>query len=427
MNDNYNKHKSVLCWAPQKHNCANQGRIKNIKFKEEFIMRINTNIAALNTQRRLVTNSDNMQGSLAKLSSGLRINSAADDAAGLAISEKMRAQIRGLSRAADNAQDGISLIQTAEAALGETTSILQRMRELAVQASSDILSEEDRNSIQVEMTQLRDEIERSNKTIAFNGKILLTGDMVDGTKRETTIEHAAFSGLDLEAVEHGEYKIAIEADTANAGAYLVKLTDKDGNPVLDADDDPIEAVSIAADQFTDNKLTAEKTIEFDDVGISFKIAKDTVNTELTNIKGDIVVKDTKKANLHVGANASDEGIALEITNMTAKKGLGLTDDNIKVDTAENARDITLVKIEEALTEVSTQRGKLGAFQNRLEYTINSLGSTEENLTSAESRIRDVDMAAEMVAFTKNSILNQAATSMLAQANQLPQSVLALLQ
>ena len=128
-------------------------------------MRINTNIAALNTQRRLVTNSDNMQGSLQKLSSGLRINSAADDAAGLAISEKMRAQIRGLSRAADNAQDGISLIQTAEAALGETTSILQRMRELSVQATNDILSDEDRQSIQVEMTQLRDEIERSNKTI----------------------------------------------------------------------------------------------------------------------------------------------------------------------------------------------------------------------------------------------------------------------
>ena len=173
------------------------------------------------------------------------------------------------------------------------------------------------------------------------------------------------------------------------------------------------------------ELADDETYNFSDFGIKFTLK---AGAEYADMNGKAIATDanSKKANLHVGANASDRGIELVIEDMRAMTGLELTDANIDVSTAEKAKE-SLVKIEEALTKVNTQRGKLGAFQNRLEYTINSLGSTEENLTSAESRIRDVDMAEEMVAFTKNSILNQAATSMLAQANQLPQSVLTLLQ
>lgn len=386
-------------------------------------MRINTNIAALNTQRRLVTNSDNMQGSLQKLSSGLRINSAADDAAGLAISEKMRAQIRGLSRAADNAQDGISLIQTAEAALGETTSILQRMRELSVQATNDILSEQDRNSIQVEMTQLRDEIERSNKTIAFNGLDLLTGEMASAKVDVSGITKEAVTvTADASKLEAGEYAVTF-AKNDTSGNFDAKIT-VDGKTYTA--DTEIEWVDGTSETFDADKELVFKDDEGNPVdGIKISVKKDTVVGDIAD-SGKFTVVASKAANLHVGANAKDEGIALEIDDMTALIGLDLGDENIDVSTAEKAK-ASLEKIEAALTKVSTQRGKLGAFQNRLEYTINSLGSTEENLTSAESRIRDVDMAAEMVAFTKNSILNQAATSMLAQANQLPQSVLTLLQ
>jgi len=385
-------------------------------------MRINTNIAALNTQRRLVTNSDNMQGSLAKLSSGLRINTAADDAAGLAISEKMRAQIRGLSRAADNAQDGISLIQTAEAALGETTSILQRMRELTVQASNDILSEEDRASIQVEITQLRDEIERSNETIAFNGKVLLTGEMAGAQMDKDEAKSTALAATDVFS------NIVVDAEKAESNkTYSISIDSTGTNHKITVTDNSDPAKSQTIDtgiEVATTEVAADKEYDFSDLGIKFTLKAE---AEYAAVEGDIVTSaDSKKANLHVGANASDRGIDLIIGDMRALSGLDLGDENIKVDTAENAKE-SLKKIEAALTKVNTQRGKLGAFQNRLEYTINSLGSTEENLTSAESRIRDVDMAAEMVAFTKNSILNQAATSMLAQANQLPQSVLTLLQ
>lgn len=379
-------------------------------------MRINTNIAALNTQRRLVTNTSNMQGSLEKLSSGLRINKAADDAAGLAISEKMRAQIRGLSRAADNAQDGVSLIQTAEGALGETTSILQRMRELAVQATNDIMSKEDRDAIQTEMTQLRDEIERSNKTITFNGKVLLTGDMAGETISKTDVPDSIKDFVVNSKVDgfkfDTEYSIAFAQGTTN---WEATITPAGGS-----------AVTIDTGVAKDKTLAeADVVVKKDDLGISFTVAKGAAFADLDDA-GSISVTASKAAKLHVGANAKDEGIALEIGDMRALTGLELTDENIDVTDAEKAKS-TLEKIEAALTKVNTQRGKLGAFQNRLEYTINSLGSTEENLTSAESRIRDVDMAAEMVSYTKNSILNQAATSMLAQANQLPQSVLTLLQ
>ena len=267
-------------------------------------MIINHNISALNTHRQLSINNSAMAKNLEKLSSGLRINRAGDDAAGLAISEKMRAQIRGLNMASKNAQDGISLIQTAEGALNEVHAILQRMRELAVQAANDTNTVEDRQNLQKEVAELIKEIDRIANDTEFNTQTLL-----DGT-------------------------------------------------------------------FTSKVL-------------------------------------------HIGANAG-QNIQISINSMKAAD-LGVDGVDISADA-----DSAITSIDNAIKTVSEERAYLGANQNRLEHTINNLGTAAENLQAAESRIRDVDMAKEMMEFTKNSILSQAATAMLAQANQVPQGVLQLL-
>ncbi|EPZ37583.1 Flagellin [Anoxybacillus ayderensis] len=267
-------------------------------------MRINHNIQALNAYRNLAVNQSNTAKNLEKLSSGLRINRAADDAAGLAISEKMRSQIRGLEVAERNALDAISLIQTAEGALGSIHSILQRMRELAVQAANGTNTDDDREHIQNEIDQLIEEIDRIAENTTFNGTKLL-----------------------------------------------------DGN--------------------------------------------------FANVK------------FQIGANEGEE-VEITIEDMTAGT-LGV--DGIDVSTANPS---AITTIDEAIKTVSVERGKLGAYQNRFEHTINNLKTAHENLTSAESRIRDTDMAMEMTNFTKNNILNQSAQAMLAQSNQLPQGILQLL-
>ena len=283
-------------------------------------MRINHNIAALNTYRQLNTANGAQSKSMEKLSSGLRINRAGDDAAGLAISEKMRGQIRGLDMASKNAQDGISLIQTGEGALNETHSILQRMRELAVQAANDTNDDDtDRAAIQDEVDQLAREITRISETTEFNGKKLLNGDFA-----------------------------------SSGGAALT---------------------------------------------------------------------------FHIGAN-KDQNVTLNISKMDAETlGVGTGDSKsgtgIKVDTQTDA-NTAIETINNAIKTVATERSNLGAMQNRLEHTINNLSTSSENLSAAESRIRDVDMAKEMMEQTKNSILSQAAQAMLAQANQQPQGVLQLL-
>jgi flagellin len=267
---------------------------------------------ALNAQNMLTRNQDGVQGAIKKLSSGLRINGAADDASGLAISEKMRSQIRGLDQAESNAQDGISLIQTAEGALQQTTDILQRMRELVVKAeNSGVLTDQDKESITVEIESLKVEINRIAESTSFNGKTLLKGD----------------------------YK-------SN--------------------------------------------------GLKFKIGANTIDCDT---------------------------LSVTIGNMSAGslgvQGIALTN----ADTTKAA----LLSLDAAIITVSKQRANLGAVQNRMEYAIESLSATAENLTAAESRIRDVDMADEMVTYTKNNILQQSAMAMLAQANQQPNQILSLLQ
>ncbi|MDE8564479.1 flagellin Hag [Anoxybacillus rupiensis] len=268
-------------------------------------MRINHNIAALNTYRQLTAGTSAAAKNMEKLSSGLRINRAGDDAAGLAISEKMRGQIRGLDMAAKNSQDAISLIQTAEGALNETHAILQRMRELAVQGGNDTNTTADRNNIQDELNQLLSEIDRISNTTQFNTKNLLDG---------------SFTGTFQVGANDGQI-ITLSVNSMSTGALAV-------------------------------------------------------------------------AGISVGSNAlASQAIA---------------------------------SIDNAISKVSQERSKLGAYQNRLEHTINNLSTSSENLTAAESRIRDVDMAKEMMEFTKNNILTQASQAMLAQANQQPQGVLQLL-
>ncbi|WP_033881391.1 flagellin Hag, partial [Bacillus subtilis] len=298
-------------------------------------MRINHNIAALNTLNRLSSNNGASQKNMEKLSSGLRINRAGDDAAGLAISEKMRGQIRGLEMASKNSQDGISLIQTAEGALTETHSILQRVRELVVQAGNTGTQDgTDLQAIQDEITSLVEEIGGgtnangiSDRT-EFNGKKLLNGDFSQASGKSLTFQIGANSSQQL--------SVNIESMAATAIGAL----DTDGTTLLTG-----QAVSdIDVTKFKDN-------------------AADTAT---------------------VGFNAQ------------------------------------LKTVDDAINTVSKQRSKLGAVQNRLEHTINNLSASGENLTAAESRIRDVDMAKEMSEFTKNNILSQASQAMLAQANQQPQ-------
>lgn len=359
-------------------------------------MRINTNVSALNTYSRLTAANASKSNSLSKLSSGLRINKAGDDAAGLAISEKMKGQIGGLSQAKSNAQDGISLIQTAEGALNETHSILGRMRDLAVQSSNGTLSDDDRSAINKEYTALSDEIDRIRDTTEFNTKSLLTGEGDDaksftfqiGANANQTMsvsitnmssDALKVKGLDLTQA-FATSDIAAAKDKAVAAAFKADTTTKyaaDGK-VDAAAGKTVAQLQTAIDSEADAaaKATAQKT--YDDALATF--------------------------------TASDKGKAAAAAAETA-----IVEKN------------PITKIDKAIKAVSAQRADLGAAQNRLEHTINNLGTTQENLSEANSRIRDVDMAQEMMSFTKSNILSQAATSMLAQANSMPNSVLSLLQ
>ncbi|WP_318156912.1 flagellin [Cytobacillus firmus] len=553
-------------------------------------MRINHNIAALNTYRQLNSASGAQSKSMEKLSSGLRINKAGDDAAGLAISEKMRGQIRGLDMAAKNAQDGVSMLQTAEGALNETHSILQRMRELSVQSSNDTNTDADRESINTEINQLKEEIDRIGNTTEFNTKKLIDGSIgekkIAGTDNAAVVSEAlgkqtkATTGALAVAFNGGTAKIAnVDADVSSSikvdGAdinFTIKQADIQGATNIDdfakLSQDTINAaidkynsdfgtdvahITVAKDATAPTKLVftsgsegGDSTIDitadaatgknqyweiagiapaagspttsvtgsegiFDAAGAAKLGAVDAADTSKVTIDGvelevtwasvggasatagtttleslsdefakDIndtiddynatVPSDKQIKNVTVGVkdgsfvvtSGSDKATSsIKFDDSEAAQLLGVAKQNsatqgggvdfqiganqtqkMKV-TIEDMRtdalgikDIDLsnkagaeeaiTKINDAIEKVSTQRSNLGAFQNRLEHTINNLGTSSENLTAAESRVRDVDMAKEMMEQTKNSILSQAAQAMLAQANQQPQGVLQLL-
>jgi len=513
-------------------------------------MIINHNISALNTYRQLSANNTNTQKSLEKLSSGLRINRAGDDAAGLAISEKMRAQIRGLEQAQRNSQDAISLIQTAEGGLNETHAILQRMRELATQAANDTNVNVDREEIQKEINQLTSEINRIGNTTEFNtqkllnggiqpaeltasttgtGKVTLTG-AVKEVAGEWTIKITALAdgedieigGVGISAADNGSkdldtgtYKTASEqaakivellnndstfaekytaTDNADGsitirertgkatgnhvdigGSTVAKLertvvtsSTKKADPVL-----KITTAFKAGDSLTignrvitfgndsdnfDIDVTVANDIEKQADALARLLAKESgIKSAVSDGVDTITITQDGgagfSATFQVGANMG-QSMTIDINDMRAA-ALGIagiagtvaenvtdavfvnennvtngTDNNAieaALDVSDHKKATAAIKvINDAIEKVSAERSKLGAFQNRLEHTINNLGTSAENLTAAESRIRDVDMAKEMMEFTKQSILSQAAQAMLAQANQQPQGVLQLL-
>ena len=417
---------------------------------EVIIMVVQHNLTAMNSNRMLGVTTSTQAKSTEKLSSGYKINRAADDAAGLSISEKMRKQIRGLTQASSNAQDGISAVQTAEGALNEVQDMLQRMNELAVKAANGTNSEDDRNYIQDEVNQLIKEIDRVSTTTKFNETYLLKGDdavkftnpgntavtVKNGTdgSANATIE-ISVAGIKTEGgksdatfnVLGKNYSVRVEEDDTDA-TVAKKLAD-----AINADklsDDAAGEFTAVPDNTTDGKITLTSANQ--------KALKDTTKFKTGNFtvksSGVLTLK------LHVGADStSDNQISVDIKQMSASV-LGLKTGNSTTGDATGDLDTLLVNgkddkhardaidtIASALQEVSKQRSALGAAQNRLEHTIANLDNVVENTTSAESSIRDTDMATEMVKYSNNNILAQAGQAMLAQANQSNQGVLSLLQ
>ncbi len=461
-------------------------------------MVVQHNMQAANASRMLNITAGQQAKSTEKLSSGYRINRAADDAAGLSISEKMRKQIRGLDQASTNAQDGVSAVQTAEGALTEVHSMLQRMNELSVQASNGTNSQTDRDAIQSEIEQLTTEIDRVAETTKFNETYLLKGDDNAATKEVYMKAHdAGLKGTLTDGETTGTFKVAAgaldpgKAVTIGGKNYTIGATEADAKALLGNTYDGTVKAKINGQEYTlvedanhseadfkykkselEKLVKAGATVEvggksmtvadFDATGvdksdssvISAAKAVGLMTAELTAANNIGATKTA--ATIQAGTYAKDTGVTFEITkgkadaaqqlsfnlhvgsdaDMTNKinvnietmnsaylgiQGLNVSDDSGK------AATYAIDAISDALQKVSDQRSSLGAIQNRLEHTIDNLDNVVENTTSAESRIRDTDMADEMVKYSKNNILTQAGQSMLAQANQSTQGVLSLLQ
>jgi len=490
-------------------------------------LRINHNLSALNAWKNMSVNDSGQNKSLEKLSSGLRIGRAADDAAGLSISEKMRGQISGLNQASRNAQDGISLLQTAEGALQETHSILQRMRELAVQAASDTVTNEDRLEIQKEIDNLRVEMDRISTDTEFNTQKLLNGkftekiihiganaqqnlkvsiasmgardlkvNKVTTASSATTLtnvpfiaEHAGDATLTVSGTYTGQAPItALRTSITEDGKVRVigKRDGAEGDLIVDLDSGAtsveVNGLTFAIANIADvraNATTIEggpddgKIDNTGDAGTATQFSfingdgatlamSGTATENITDISATVVGDGQVQISYTIGSDTTSvtlygddtsataehtvAGVTFELTgaknvreapttftweddnlpiNAEVVGGLDVVDEGINVST-QAAADAAITVIDEAIVTVSGERSKLGAIQNRLEHTIANLSTSSENLTAAESRIRDVDIAVEMMNFTKYQILSQASTAMLAQANAKPQAVLQLL-
>ncbi|WP_328462697.1 flagellin [Actinoplanes sp. NBC_00393] len=398
-------------------------------------LRINQNIAAQNAYRNLSVTDNQMSKSLEKLSSGFRINRAADDAAGLSISEGLRAQTGGLKVAVRNAQDAISVVQTAEGALNEVTSMLQRMRDLAVQASNASLDNDAKNAAQMEFDQLAAEIDRVGDTTAFGKSKLLNGTF--GKTEEVTTDSTA------------------KVQSIPAGTYSFQITELGGKDLAATGDEitvsvTTTATSTSAKDLTDafnaelKKQLRDNDYNGDEISMSFEVAADgsgasfkasgskefTVANNVGGILQDTdsdVIEGSTNGDFQIGANAGEKlnvsigavtSAALGVNNLDLKRAASGTDPSGAAE--------AISALDNAIKSISDQRASLGAFQNRFEHTINNLNVAVENLSASESRIRDTDIAQEMVSFTRNQILTQAGTSMLSQANQASQNVLSLL-
>ncbi|NMM54303.1 flagellin N-terminal helical domain-containing protein [Paenibacillus aquistagni] len=415
-------------------------------------MFINTNVGAINAHRNLGMNNTQLGKTMEKLSSGFRINRAADDAAGLAISEKMRFQINGLNQASRNAQDGISLLQTAEGALTEVHSMLQRVNTLANQASNGTYQGADRDKLQAEVNQLVKEINNITNSTKFNGVDLLKTSGAD-QKINFQVGTESSNVINIDIKDMSTDSMSITDKEKILETYGLKhdgtnFTDLDGNAVVvtaggtatttldDAFDAAIEihhqgekataATSVTATTEADilKELGLQEKNGFiftsDGKQVSVLDGTDkTVKSDATSIKAALTDKATADATLGAGELV----VGASVDKYTTKSELNITKLDI---TSEAGARQAIAVVEAAIDQVSSQRANFGAVQNRLEHTINNLGVNAENLSASESRIRNADMAKEMTDLTRNQILVQAGTAMLAQANSAPQSVLKLL-
>ena len=435
-------------------------------------MVVQHNLTAMNSNRMLGLTTASQAKSTEKLSSGYKINRAADDAAGLSISEKMRKQIRGLTQASLNAQDGISAVQTAEGALTEVHDMLQRMNELAVKAGNGTMSADDRNYVQNEIDQLVNEIDRVSETTKFNETYLLKGDAASNGNKKTFAANDVLGTVDgvtvkaagktaAELTDGAEIKIGtvevVSSDNTNftienvaaqtKAENVVKITSdgtnatvtlKDGKEVTNTVAEIKKAYGIdvkAAGSATISKQLEPETTDATITGTYTGNLNDLAAGAAVNVKlaigasGSTALSSSEKAlilSFQVGADTTAENkIEVSLESMSAK-GIGVNGLQVNGTDSTNA-DAAVKTIATAIQKVSTQRSALGAVQNRLEHTINNLDNVVENTTSAESQIRDTDMATEMVKYSNNNILAQAGQAMLAQSNQANQGVLSLLQ
>ncbi|MBW8827202.1 MAG: flagellin [Acidobacteria bacterium] len=425
-------------------------------------IRINQNVMAMNAYRNLTSSEGALSKSLERLSSGFRINRAADDAAGLVISEGLRSQVMGLKMATRNAQDGVSVVQTAEGALTETHSILQRIRELAVQAASTGSSDQpSRDAAQVEVVQLKSELDRIANTTKFGAQTLLNGGY--GVTNSTTAGTAGAALVDIGTtfkfsidVDNAGLQTAVDVTLTGTGlvtqytaddtvaATATKLSGSAAAKALETDiNKALQTALVPAYGAGSVPFTAKVTISGTGAAArfvttfsssnptqTFKIDKDALGVgtaaDVAAALGVVAHVSTVSGSggtfqVGSGTSASDQ-ISITIGDMrSASLGLSAVDVS-----SASASTTNITAIDAAITTVSTLRGNLGAYQNRFEHTISNLSITTENLSASESRIRDTDMAAEMMSFTRAQILQQAGTAMLAQANAVPQTVLQLL-
>ena len=383
-------------------------------------MTINTNVVSINSQRNLGLSGNSLSTSMQRLSSGLRVNSAKDDAAGLAISERMSTQVRGLSVAARNANDGISLAQTAEGALGKVGDMLQRMRDLAVQSSNATNSKSDREALQAELSQLRDEVDRVAKTTTFNGAKLLEGSFTGGVfqvgaNSGDNITVGGLGNMKVDSLGNSSYATGTAATTgisASTADITVAIVGKQGSVTT--------FTAVSSDPNLSDSEALGKTI----AAINAKSADTGVTAYLSDDGAEIQFRATADDKGDAsGVSVTLTGTATTLTATTAAEGKGI--DKVDITTQAGAWE-ALQRIDSAIDKVSSARGELGALQTRFEKAVENIDIQNENITAARGRIIDADFASETANLSRAQILQQAGTAMVAQANQLPQNVLSLL-
>ncbi|WP_287916359.1 flagellin [Comamonas sp.] len=387
-------------------------------------MTINTNVVSINAQRNLGLSGGSLSTSMQRLSSGLRVNSAKDDAAGLAIAERMSTQTRGLTVAARNANDGISLAQTAEGALGKVGDMLQRMRDLAVQSSNATNSKSDREALQAELSQLRDEVDRVAKTTSFNGSKLLDGSFTGGVfqvgaNSGDNITVGALSNAKVAELGNSEYGKGA-AVAADVGADAVAaMTAADTAITITGTKGAQQTVTVKQDANMTQDQALGKVIE----AVNSKTSDTGVTAYLENGSIQFRAELGEDATDYAAIEVSIDGTDVITTAVAEAGGKGI--DKLDISTQSGAWE-ALQRIDKAIDNVSSARGELGALQTRFEKAVENIDIQNENITAARGRIIDADFASETANLSRSQILQQAGTAMVAQANQLPQNVLSLL-